>query len=145
MRTGSLRAALPVLVLLLGLLASVGLNARFKDPRPAEGDSPAYLIAAHNLTRHGLFSELPDASAPGVGREPAYAAFLAALMRLPTGLAAFDPSCLADRARCPPQRTAPRSGPTWFSRWPRRSRLDSPRCGSPARPGPGCWPRSTWL
>lgn len=102
MRTGSLRAALPALVLALGLLASVGLNARFKDPRPAEGDSPAYLIAAHNIARHGLFSEQPDASVPGVGREPAYAAFLAALMRAPTGLATFEPSCLSDRARCPP-------------------------------------------
>lgn len=102
MRTGSLRAVLPALVLALGLLASLGLNARFKDPRPAEGDSPAYLIAAHNLARHGVFSEQPDASQPGVGREPAYAAFLAVLMRLPTGLSAFEPSCLADRARCPP-------------------------------------------
>ncbi len=102
MRTGSLRAVLPALVLAVGLLASLGLNARFKDPRPAEGDSPAYLIAAHNLAHRGFFSERPDASAPGVGREPAYAAFLAALMRAPTGLAAFEPSCLADRARCPP-------------------------------------------
>lgn len=101
-RSGSFRAALPALVLVLGLLASVGLNTRFKDPRPAEGDSPAYLIAAHNLASHGLFSEQPDASAPGVGREPAYAVFLAALMRVSPELAAFEPSCLADRARCPP-------------------------------------------
>lgn len=94
----------PGLLLLLGLLlpllASLALNARFRMVTEHSGDSQSYLLAAHGLARHGSFGLAGDAT-PGLGREPAYPLLLAGLMRAGTPLAAFTPACLTVPGTCP--------------------------------------------
>jgi hypothetical protein len=93
----------PGLLLLLGLLlpllASLALNARFRTVVEHSGDSQSYLLAAHGLARHGSFGLAGD-STPGLGREPGYPLLLAGLMRAGTPLAAFTPACLAAPGSC---------------------------------------------
>lgn len=97
------RAGFALLALAIAV-GSIAMNARFRDPDAAGGDSPAYLVAAHNLARHGVFSEAPDAQpVAGLGREPGYAVLLAGLLTLPTRFAAFTPACLLPGAGCDPR------------------------------------------
>jgi hypothetical protein len=91
------RALLVAVLILLGALA---LHAPMKHPQVQGGDTPAYLLAAHNLTRHGVFGETA-APVATLGREPGYTAFLALLMRVDPALAAFEPGCLASADACP--------------------------------------------
>ncbi|RYJ00141.1 MAG: hypothetical protein EON47_14665, partial [Acetobacteraceae bacterium] len=94
----------PGLLLLLGLLlpllVSLALNARFRTVAEHSGDSQTYLLAAHGLARHGSYGLTGDATA-ALSREPGYPLLLAGLMRLGTPLAAFTPACLAAPGACP--------------------------------------------
>ena len=90
-------------VAFLLLAVSLALHARFKAP-VISGDSADYLMAAYNLAQHGVFSQAAqDMPSPGLGREPGYGVFLAALMRAGTPLADFTPRCLdGERTACAP-------------------------------------------
>lgn len=96
-------AALLALAITLG---SVAMNLRLRDPDVAGGDTPAYLVAAYNLARHGVFAEAPGGAGapplPALGREPGYAVFLSGLLTLPTRFAAFTPECLRTDTHCDP-------------------------------------------
>lgn len=92
---------LTTLSLIIITLACLLINSRFKDPHVHAGDTPAYLAAAHNLARHGVFSEvIAPKPSPHVGREPGYALFLAALISSGTSLGNFDPACIQAAAAC---------------------------------------------
>lgn len=91
-------------VVLMAVLGAVSYGIRTKAATPESGDSPQYLIEAYHLHAHGTFSEAstPDLSPPGIGREPGYATFLAALMAIDPAFGRFTPSCLARPGACDP-------------------------------------------
>ncbi len=81
--------------ILIGLLAE-----RPVDPDYA--DATAYLKAAFHLANHGTFSESGEFGPPSpqIGREPGYAVFLAALMRIDPTFGGFTPACFRDNDVC---------------------------------------------
>ena len=95
-------ARLLLLGLLLPILLSLGLHGRFRSVAEHSGDAQSYLTTAHNLARHGVFSESTGIDpAPALGREPGYPLLLAALIRAGTPLQGFTPACLAAPGACP--------------------------------------------
>jgi 4-amino-4-deoxy-L-arabinose transferase-like glycosyltransferase len=94
-----------VWIILLTLATIVGVfhGTHLRDPHVERGDTPAYLAAAFNLARHGTFSEAltPGEPAPAVGREPAYPALLAVLIRVDsTGLGRVSQTCIEASGPC---------------------------------------------
>ncbi len=79
----------------------------FRTPKggpvaPAHGDVPAYLAGATHLHADHVYS-MSGAAIPGLGREPVYPLFLAGIMAIDPGFAAFTPACLASNTACPPR------------------------------------------
>ena len=79
--------------------------ALFRTPKggpvaPAHGDVPAYLAGAYHLHADHLYS-MSGAAVPALGREPGYPLFLAGIMAIDPGFAAFTPACLASNTACP--------------------------------------------
>lgn len=100
---GWVRKNSALLILLAALCAvSAFYLGSFKLPNVHLGDSPAYLTAAYNIAHYGVVSETPAPHpAPSVGREPGYAALLAALMKLdPNGFGSIRPDCFLSEAGC---------------------------------------------
>lgn len=91
-----------VVLALLSLLAAGLYGARPKPPMAAFGDTPQYLTEAYHLHAHGTLSPAmtPDPVPPGLGREPGYAVFLAALMAVDPGFSGFTPACVTGPDRC---------------------------------------------
>ncbi len=87
---------------LLSLLAAVLYGTRLKPPMAAYGDTPQYLVEAYHLRTHGTLSSAmtADPVPPGLGREPGYPVFLAALMAVDPGFSRFTPVCVTDPERC---------------------------------------------
>lgn len=95
--------AWPFGALLAMLIMSVAMNlATSKPANFTGGDAPDYLASAYHLAHHHVYARDATASevSPGIGREPGYPFFLAALMTLDPGLAAFRPECSTDAGRC---------------------------------------------
>jgi 4-amino-4-deoxy-L-arabinose transferase-like glycosyltransferase len=98
----SRRGALALLAVLAILVAALAINARFRTPDVHGGDTPEYLLMAHNMAVHGVASKEVEAPpAPRLGREPAYPALLALLMRQGLILRGFTPDCVLAAGRCP--------------------------------------------
>ena len=98
-----LARAWPFGALLAMLVVSIAVNiATSKDPNFTGGDAPDYLATAYHLAHHQVYARDATGSEPhpGIGREPGYPVFLAALMRLDPGLGAFTPECASDAGKC---------------------------------------------
>jgi hypothetical protein len=95
--------AWPFGALLAMLTVSIAINVATSKPANfTGGDAPDYLASAYHLAHHHVYARDATASevSPGIGREPGYPFFLAALMTLDSGLAAFRPECSIDAGRC---------------------------------------------
>jgi 4-amino-4-deoxy-L-arabinose transferase-like glycosyltransferase len=103
--TGSIppgRLAVALLAVLAILLTALAINARFRSPDVHFGDTPEFLLVAHNMAVHGVASmDVEAPPAPRLGREPAYPALLALLMRQGLVLRGFTPDCVLAPGRCP--------------------------------------------
>lgn len=88
--------------MLFSMLCAFGYSLKIKPPSAEYGDSPQYLSEAYHIHAHGTFSPAmtPDDVPPGIGREPGYATFLAALMRVDPGFGRFTPACLVQPESC---------------------------------------------
>ncbi len=85
------------------LVLSIGIS--LGTARPANigsGDAPDYLTTAYHIAHHHVFARDANSSAalPGIGREPVYPSFLAALMLVDPGLGRFEPGCADAATRC---------------------------------------------
>jgi hypothetical protein len=85
------------------LVLSIGIS--LGTARPANigsGDAPDYLTTAYHIAYHHVFARDANSSAalPGIGREPVYPSFLAALMLVDPGLGRFEPGCAGAATRC---------------------------------------------
>ncbi len=95
--------AWPFGALLAMLIVSMAINVATSKPANfTGGDAPDYLASAYHLAHHHVFARDATASevSPGIGREPGYPFFLAALMTLDPGLGAFRPECSTDAGSC---------------------------------------------
>jgi len=100
--TAARRGALALLAVFAILAAALAINARFRSPDVHFGDTPEFLLVAHNLAVHGVAStDVETPPAPRLGREPAYPALLAVLMRQGLLLRGFTPDCVLAPGRCP--------------------------------------------
>ena len=87
---------------LIASLCAFGYALKTKSPHVEKGDTPDYVTGAYHLRHHGTFSQIstPDPAPPGIGREPGYAVFLAALMSVDPAFARFSPACLTQADTC---------------------------------------------
>ena len=95
--------AWPVGALLAMLVLSVAMNlATSKPANFTGGDAPDYLATAYHLAHHHVFARDPTAAevAPGIGREPGYPLFAAALMSVDPGLGTYTPECARHVGSC---------------------------------------------
>jgi hypothetical protein len=89
--------------LLAMLILSIGISsATSKAPHVDSGDAPDYLTTAYHIAHDHVFARDATASAvpPGIGREPGYPSFLAALMLTDPELKEFRPECARDATSC---------------------------------------------
>ena len=97
----SARGAFVGLGVLMLISVAIGLHAR-RPPPIVYGDAPEYLVPAYNLVHRHVFSTQSDGTspAPGIGREPGYPLFVAALMLVDPGLGHVPLGCLVGRETC---------------------------------------------
>ena len=107
LRNSPRASAIPWLCLaaIVVLSSVIGLRA-MKAPKIDFGDGLDYLAAAYHLRHDHTFSQAAtvDPTPPALGREPGYAAALAALMALDPGVGSYRPSCAALEPPCDPMR-----------------------------------------
>jgi 4-amino-4-deoxy-L-arabinose transferase-like glycosyltransferase len=99
-----LKMNFPILIaaVLIAGICAFGYAMKTKSPHVEKGDTPDYIMGAYHLRHHGTFSQVPtqEPVPSGIGREPGYAFFLAALMFVDPAFAHFSPACLTQPDRC---------------------------------------------